>query len=212
MYNRAKHHPSMKKAASSPSSSTQNIQSAMSIFRTWLDTTYPTLQTSLRAQGFKPLLSKSVVNIYLSQIQAASTSSSPPPSNNSNSKTQCDNHDNKNKHIASAFAEIYTNLPRGKKLGNVLVDESQPGEADWEIRRYQALDRIVPEGMEMEEEKEEKEEKEEGEEKEKRRSWKELLWDEEGKVSELHLSMIAWAWSPVSERKLVAAASAAASK
>lgn len=178
----------------------------MSIFRTWLDTTYPTLQTSLRAQGFKPLLSKSVVNIYLSQIQAASL---PPNKNNnnenknSNSKTQCDNHDNKNKHIASAFAEIYTNLPRGKKLGNVLVDESQPGEADWEIRRYQALDRIVPEGMEMEEEEKEKEEKE----KEKGRSWKELLWDEEGKVSEWHLSMIAWAWSPVSERKLVAAAS-----
>lgn len=105
----------------------------------------------------------------------------------------------------STFAEIYTNLPKGKKLGNVLVDESQPGEADWEIRRYQALDRIVPEGMEMEEDKEEEEEKEE---KEKGRSWKELLWDEEGKVSEWHLSMIAWAWSPVSERKLVAAAAA----
>lgn len=178
----------------------------MSIFRTWLDTTYPTLQTSLRAQGFKPLLSKSVVTIYLSQIQAAS----PPPNNKNNknnknnSKTQSDNHDNNNKHINSTFAEIYTNLPKGKKLGNVLVDESQPGEADWEIRRYQALDRIVPEGMEMEEEKEEKEE----EEKEKGRSWKELLWDEEGKVSEWHLSMIAWAWSPVSERKLVAAAAA----
>lgn len=184
----------------------------MSIFRTWLDTTYPTLQTSLRAQGFKPLLSKSVVNIYLSQIQAAS----PPPNNNSNnsnnnnnSKTPSDNHNNnKNKHMNSKFAEIYTNLPKGKKLGNVLVDESQPGEADWEIRRYQALDRIVPEGMEVEEEKEKEEEEEEA----KRRSWKELLWDEEGKVSEWHLSMIAWAWSPVSERKLVAAASAAASK
>lgn len=180
----------------------------MSIFRTWLDTTYPTLQTSLRAQGFNPLLSKSVVNIYLSQIQAASatTSASPPPNNknknngkNNNSKTQSDNN-NDNNHIASTFAEIYTNLPKGKKLGNVLVDESQPGEADWEIRRYQALDRIVPEGMEMEEE-------EKG--KEKGRSWKELLWDEEGKVSEWHLSMIAWAWSPVSERKLVAAAAAA---
>lgn len=83
------------------------------------------------------------------------------------------------------------------------MDESQPGEADWEIRRYQALDRIVPEGMEMEEEEKEEEEKEKG------RSWKELLWDEEGKVSEWHLSMIAWAWSPVSERKLVAAAAAA---
>lgn len=115
----------------------------------------------------------------------------------------------------STFAEIYTNLPKGKKLGNVLVDESQPGEADWEIRRYQALDRIVPEGMEMEEEKGEEgsDEKEKGKkkgEKEKGRSWKELLWDEEGKVSEWHLSMIAWAWSPVSERKLVAAAAAAA--
>lgn len=191
----------------------------MSIFRTWLDTTYPTLQTSLRAQGFKPLLSKSVVNIYLSQIQAASTSSSPPPNNknnknNNNSKTQSDNNNNTN-HINSKFAEIYTNLPKGKKLGNVLVDESQPGEADWEIRRYQALDRIVPEGMEMEEAKEGEEgadEKEKGKkkgEKEKGRSWKELLWDEEGKVSEWHLSMIAWAWSPVSERKLVAAAAAA---
>lgn len=180
----------------------------MSIFRTWLDTTYPTLQTSLRAQGFKPLLSKSVVNIYLSQIQAASATTSaksPPPNKNSNSKTPSDNN-NKNKHMNSKFAEIYTNLPKGKKLGNVLVDESQPGEADWEIRRYQALDRIVPEGMEMEEEQEKEGEKEKG------RSWKELLWDEEGKVSEWHLSMIAWAWSPVSERKLVAAASAAASK
>lgn len=182
----------------------------MSIFRTWLDTTYPTLQTSLRAQGFKPLLSKSVVNIYLSQIQAASATTPSPPNknknnnnNNSNSKTQCDNNNN-NKHTNSTFAEIYTTLPKGKKLGNVLVDESQPGEADWEIRRYQALDRIVPEGMEEEKEKEKEEE-----EKEKGRSWKELLWDEEGKVSEWHLSMIAWAWSPVSERKLVAAAAAA---
>lgn len=84
------------------------------------------------------------------------------------------------------------------------MDESKPSEADWEIMRYQALNRIVPEGMEMEEEEGEEEGGEEG-----KRSRKELLWDEEGKkVSELHLSMIAWAWSPVSERKLVAAAAA----
>lgn len=162
MYNRAKHHPAMKKAVEG-SASTADMQAAMSIFRHWLDVTYPAERDALRAGGFKPLLSKKVVEKYLERIRESAAVDV----------------------MGKRFAGVYCGLGKGKKLGNVLVDEGRPEEADWERTRYAALDGLVPEGWEGEVEE-----------------WEGELWSEEGDVSERHLGLIAWGWSPVAERKL----------
>ena len=83
---------------------------------------------------------------------------------------------------------MYCALAKGKRLGNVLIDEAKPEEPDWERRRYDVLNELVPEG------------KEEGE-----RAWgMSELWTEERGVSEEggHLQLLAWGWSPVAEGKL----------
>ena len=163
MYNRAKHHPSMKKDPNGTTANTADIRSAMAIFREWLDETYPAAQKGLRAGGFKPLLSKKIIQKYLPRIQDSKDVSS----------------------TAKQFAEMYSSLPKGKKLGNTLVDDSKPMEADWEVKRYTELNELV---------KDEKSGWEKGGE----------LWDESGSkvISEEHLKLIAWAWSPVDERNL----------
>lgn len=163
MYHRAKHHPAMKKAVGG-AASTQGMREAMEVFRTWLDETYPAAKESLRAGGFKPMLSKKVVERYLERIEGSKVVSED----------------------AKAFAKVYVNLPKGKKLGNVLVDDSRPMEQDWEARRYAALDGLVPAGKE-------------GGEKE----WKlSELWNDDRDVADQHLELVAWAWSPVAESKL----------
>lgn len=163
MYHRAKHHPAMKKAADG-AASTQGMREAMEVFRTWLDETYPAAKDDLRAGGFKPLLSKKVMERYLERIEGSSSVSAD----------------------AKAFAKVYVNLPKGKKLGNVLVDDSKPMEQDWEARRYEALASLVPAGKE-------------GGEKE----WKlSELWNDDRKMTDQHLELVAWAWSPVAESKL----------
>ena len=87
---------------------------------------------------------------------------------------------------AKRFAKVYAEMPKGKKLGNVLVDHSKPTEADWERRRYDVLDGLVEEGKEDDV-----------------NSWKmSELWTDEREVSEGHLELIAWVWSPVKEGKL----------
>ncbi|WPA97250.1 uncharacterized protein RHO25_001859 [Cercospora beticola] len=165
MFNRAKHHPSMKKAASG-SASTADMRAAMDVFRNWLDVTYPEAQASLRAGGFKPLLSKKVVERHLSRIQDSDVISEK----------------------AKQFAKVYCELPKGKKLGNVLVDDSKPMEPDWERARYMELDQLVPPGAG----------KEDGQD-----AWKiSELWVEDGVLSDQHLHLFAWAWSPVPEKKL----------
>ncbi|KAM3415436.1 hypothetical protein BST61_g8958 [Cercospora zeina] len=166
MFNRAKHHPSMKKAAEG-SASTADMRAAMDVFRKWLDVTYPEAQVSLRAGGFKPLLPKNVVERHLSRLQDSSTVSEK----------------------AKQFANVYCQLPKGKKLGNVLVDDSKPMEPDWERTRYTELDRLLPFGAA----------KEDGPE-----AWKlSGLWNEDGTLSDEHLHLIAWAWSPVSDKRLL---------
>ena len=163
MYHRAKHHPSMRKAAPG-AASTQPMREAMEVFREWLDVTYPAAKDALRAGGFKPLLSKKTVEKYLPRIE--------------NSKSVSED--------AKRFATVYAELPKGKKLGNVLVDDSKPMEHDWEARRYVALECLVPEG------------KEAGE-----KEWKlSELWNDDRQLSDQHLEMVAWAWSPGAEGKL----------
>ncbi|EME42775.1 hypothetical protein DOTSEDRAFT_176065 [Dothistroma septosporum NZE10] len=163
MFHRAKHHPAMKKAAEG-ASSTADMRAAMDIFQHWLDVTYPAEKDSLRASGFKPLLSKKTVERYLPQIERSEAVDEE----------------------AKTFAKLYVGLGGRKRLGNVLVDDSKPKEADWEKRRYTLLDELVGEG------------KEEGQD-----QWKlSELWEDDREVAAGHLRLIAWAWSPVPEKKL----------
>jgi len=164
MYNRAKHHPSMKKTKTDGGAGTADMRAAMDVFRTWLDETYPAGRDALRAGGFKPLLSKKAIQRYLPQIEASDDVSD----------------------YARAFAQMYATLPKGKRLGNVLIDDSKPTEPDWERKRYEALDQLVPTG------------KEDGAD-----AWKlSELWTDEREVSAQHLELIAWAWTPTAETKL----------
>ncbi|KAK4502042.1 hypothetical protein PRZ48_007853 [Zasmidium cellare] len=158
MYNRAKHHPAMKKAVEG-SAGTSDMRAAMDVFRHWLDVTYPAERDALRAGGFKPLLSKKTVGKYLDRILEG--------------KAVDD--------LGKQFAKMYCELPKGKKLGNVLVDDSKPEEADWERIRYDVLNELVPEGREESQDE---------------------SWSSKDKVGDVHLGFIAWAWSPVPERKL----------
>ena len=170
MYNRAKHHPAMKRKRNASSTgtedasaSTADMNAAMEVFREWLDVTYPAERQALRAGGFKPLVSKKTVEKYLPRISGSK-------------KVGAE---------AKQFAQLYCSLGKGKRLGNVLVDDSKPAEPDWERRRYEVLDGLVPEGQEGEE------------------GWKmSELWTEEREVAEGHLELVAWAWSPVKEGKL----------
>ena len=112
----------------------------------------PAARAAQRADGFKPLLSKKCVgrSIY-------------PPSSSSKAVSE----------DAKAFAKLYSALPKGKKLGNLLVDNSKPEGPDWEVRRYEALDRLVEEGKEESAEK-----------------WKlSELWTDEKEVSERHFGV-----------------------
>ncbi|KAL9619896.1 MAG: hypothetical protein Q9160_005543 [Pyrenula sp. 1 TL-2023] len=88
------------------------------------------------------------------------------------------------KGMDTSFAEVYVELEPRKRLANTLVDEGRPGGEDWDVRRYKRLCEMVKEGEEMGEEE---------------------LWegeDAEGGPTLEHLKLIAWAWSPESERKL----------
>jgi len=165
LYNRAKHHPAMKKAADG-AASTADMRKAMEIFREWIDVTYPAQRDALRAGGFKPLLSKKCVERFLPAIEE----------------------DEGVSEEAKVFAKMYASLPKAKRLGNVLVDDSKPAEPDWENTRYSALDALVPVG------------KEDGE-----GEWKmSELWTDDRGLTSQHLGLIAWGWSPVKEAKLPA--------
>ncbi|KAK5725803.1 hypothetical protein LTR15_003993 [Elasticomyces elasticus] len=162
LFNRAKHHPAMKKSIEG-SANTAGIEKAMAIFRDWIDVTYPAQREALRAGRFKPLLSKKCVERLLPAIEETDISGE-----------------------AKAFAKMYAAFPKAKRLGNALVDDLKPTEADWEVTRYAALDGLVSVG------------KEEGE-----GAWKmSELWTDDRKPTSQHLELIAWAWSPVKEAKL----------
>lgn len=170
LYHRARNHPSVKKAKAkgSDGEGPQGINEALAIFKNWLDETYPASKAALRAGGgFKPLLSKGCVEKFLPAIKGKGKAKASVDAD------------------ALAFAELYASLPKNRRLGNVLVDDGKPGEADWEIKRYEALAKLVPEG------------EEDG------KKWEqERLWDGEGGLSAEHSALVAWAWSPVGERGL----------
>lgn len=91
--------------------------------------------------------------------------------------------------IDTAFAQMYVNLEARKRLANTLVDEKEPGEPDWDRTRTDALARLVPE---------EKDGDHDGQVADDNK-----LWGEDGRPTEDHLRLIAWAWSPASEYKLL---------
>ena len=162
MYHRAKHHPAMKQKTEG-SAGTSDMRAAMDIFRKWLDVTYPEARDAQRAGGFKPLLSKACVERYLQQIESSE-----------------DVEDD-----AKVFANKYVSLAKGKKLGNVLMDDSKPTEADLDRKRYDALDGLI------------------SSEKQSVQAWDaDELWVDKQNVTGQHLRLIAWAWSPVKEAKL----------
>lgn len=132
-----------------------DMQAAMKIFRTWLDETYPKLRSE---QKEFPLLKKEVVELYLPRIQ------------NQASKLGID----------SKWAELYVALPKGKRLANVLMDDSNPAEADLTRVRQDVLEGIVKErGGEMPGKADE------------------ALWSDDGaQPSMMHLKCIAYGFSP----------------
>lgn len=133
---------------------TVDIDKAIAVFQTWLKKTYPAAKQAQR--DFKPVLSKKIVQALLERLEQT-------------------------KGVNTEFARFYVELEPRKRLANTLVDPEKPEEEDWDVRRGRALEKLVPEGTEPDEEE---------------------LWDEDGGPSDKHLKLVAWAWSPVSERKL----------
>lgn len=86
------------------------------------------------------------------------------------------------KGLDTTFAETYVRLEPRKRLANVLVDDTKPEEPDWDKARLDALSKLVPDGEGPDED---------------------ALWEKDGVPSQYHLSLIAWAWSPLSEYKLL---------
>jgi hypothetical protein len=141
---------------------TVGIDAALAVFQEWIEVTYPAAKSNLRGRGgFKPLLSKEILSKYL------------PLMKKKLSKEE------------SRFAEVYVGLRKGKRLGNILVDEKKDNGGDWESERYRILDKLVPA------------------EKEEKSGWKDgQLWNGKEPTVE-HLKVIAWAWSPVPGRTLL---------
>jgi len=138
------------------------MEEAIAVFKEWIDVTYPALKDGMRGDGgFKPLLSKEVVKKFQPAIE---------------------------EELAKAdrrFVDVYLGLGKNKRLGNVLLDEGEPGGKDWEVERYEALCALVPKG------------------KDSKDGWEyEGLWTEEKEPTVGHLKLIAWAWSPVPGRTL----------
>lgn len=136
---------------------TKDIEAAIEVFGKWLKETYPKQKAEQRT--FKPL-SKKAVESFLPALQEA-------------------------KGVDTTFAEIYVSLGAKKRLANVLVNDKEPGEPDWDKTRMDRLSELVPD---------EDNSVDEGD-----------LWTEDGQPSDYHLSLVAWAWTPVSEYKLLKA-------
>lgn len=142
------------------SSNNKDMQAAMAVFRNWLDETYPTARDA--QVDFKPLLRKDVVEKYLPRMR--------------------------DRKLDTKWSEKYIELPKTKRLANVLVDDEKPGEADLAIARQDALAALMKEtGFDEPPSKND-----------------ESLWDGHGDgVSSWHLKCIAYGWSPVKPEVLL---------
>lgn len=186
MYNRAKQHPRK----------TKGIEAAQAVFEAWLKETYPQKKREQRA--FKPLLSKKTVEALLPLLLERAGEDG----------------------IDTNFAEMYVNLGPRKRLANTLVDDGEPEGPDWDRARTDALSGLVAEGEEEGatdvDEKADQDEDGNGDgDRDGDRDGNgngngngngdggKKLWGEDGRPSRDHLSLIAWAWSPVSESKLL---------
>lgn len=134
---------------------TKDMEAAIGVFSKWLNETYKKEKAGQRV--FKPL-PKKTVELFLPDL-------------------------NKAKDVDTTFAEMYVKLEPRKKLANVLVNDKEPGEPDWDRTRVDALSKLVPD--------------------EKNEVDADELWSEDGVPSDYHLSLISWAWSPLSDYKLL---------
>lgn len=141
---------------------TEGMDEAIKVFKEWIDVTYPAMKGEMKADGgFKPLLSKEVVKKFRARIEE-----------------EVEEEDRR-------FVDIYLGLGKNKRLGNVLLDDKEPGGQDWEVERYKVLDGLVKEGQETKD------------------GWEyDELWTKEKEPTVEHLKLIAWAWSPVPGRTL----------
>lgn len=157
------------------------MKEAIEIFEQWLSSTYPEAKEKMKTEGrdFKPLLKKDVVKRYLDRIRALESSDS-----DDSTEGEGESEEKERRKRGVEFAGIYVELPKGKRLANVLVNDEQPGGDDWDGLRCKELTRLRDERVE------------------KSLEGEDGLWTEKGGASEWHLRCIAWAWSPVGERRL----------
>ncbi|KAF2762528.1 hypothetical protein EJ05DRAFT_471530 [Pseudovirgaria hyperparasitica] len=138
-------------------STSSDMKAAQKVFREWLDVTYPSAKDS---EPTFPLLKKDVVEAYLPLIEDLADEE------------------------ALVWAEKYAGLAKGKKLANVLMDESVPAERDMAIVRQGVLEGIM---------------KEKNRGRLPERKDVEFLWQTDqpaSGLSESHLRCVAYGWSP----------------
>lgn len=123
---------------------------AIVVLRAWVEGEYPALKAALRSF---PLLSRETVGQFLAAARRVSHETGEQRDGGIEQHDEDDDDDDESRTAGTggttttidlAFAEMYTTLPRGKRLANTLVDRTRPGEEDWEIRRYRALCDLLP--------------------------------------------------------------------
>lgn len=142
---------------------TSGILAAIEILKAWV-TDYPTKKASLRQ--FK-LLKKKTVEKWLKRVEEHNE----------------DHEANSQDFIDTEFARLYIDLPPKKRLANTLLRNSHPEGPDWEVQRYNTLNKLVPLQVSGD-------------------MPGTLLWKEPGLPSMQHLKWIMWAFSPVNEKEL----------
>lgn len=133
----------------------KNMEAAMAVFRKWLDETYPS-ERAIRPD-YKPVIKREIVQRFFERMKS-------------------------DPGIDESWAQMYVDLPKGKRLANTLMDDAHPEGPDMVTERDEHLTKLTGGRTD---------------------NIDEDLWDEEGKtVTAWHLRCIAYAWSPVAESKL----------
>lgn len=151
MFHRAKHHPS--------SASNLNIQAAMEVFEYWLKHTYPAAKHEKPQRKYPLPKTRSVIEVFMPMISQKASELG----------------------INLRWTERYLSIEhKGKRLANVLMDNSMPWEQDLAIVRQHGLDGVIDQDFGGLIPK-----KDDG------RLWK------DGRVpSDIHLRLLAYAYSP----------------